>query len=71
METKKLWHRFLVYGITLLCTAVILLPIGILIKGSFQGGGISNYVDILTKYHIYTYFFNSLIISKSNSKILR
>ena len=63
METKKLWHRFLVYGITLLCTAVILLPIGILIKGSFQGGGISNYVDILTKYHIYTYFFNSLIIS--------
>ena len=39
--------------------------IGILVHGSFQGGGIQNYVDILTKYHIQTYFINSLIISVS------
>ena len=53
------------YLICIACVAVILLPIGILIHGSFQGGGIKNYVDILTKYHIETYFINSLIISVS------
>lgn len=63
MKTRQLLQTILTYVITILCTAVIILPIGILIKGSFQGGGIQNYIDILTKYHIYTYFFNSLIIS--------
>ena len=54
------------YLICIACVAVILLPIGILIHGSFQGGGIKiNYVDILTKYHIEAYFINSLIISVS------
>ena len=42
---------------------IVLLPLSILVYGSFQGGGIRNYIDILTKYHIYTYFVNSVIIS--------
>ncbi|MFT3984160.1 MAG: carbohydrate ABC transporter permease [Lachnospiraceae bacterium] len=49
--------------ISLLFVLIIILPISILIYGSFQGGGIQNYIDILTKYHIQTYFLNSVLIS--------
>lgn len=63
MGTKRMWKQILIYAIALVCVAIIILPVCILVKGSFQGGGIQNYVEILTKYHIYTYFFNSLIIS--------
>ena len=65
MKRIKGMGSLLRYLICIACVAVILLPIGILIHGSFQGGGIKNYVDILTKYHIETYFINSLIISVS------
>lgn len=65
MKRIKGMGSILRYLICIACVAVILLPIGILIHGSFQGGGIKNYVDILTKYHIETYFINSLIISVS------
>ena len=65
MKRIKGMGNLLRYLICIACVAVILLPIGILIHGSFQGGGIKNYVDILTKYHIETYFINSLIISVS------
>jgi ABC-type sugar transport system, permease component len=33
------------------------------VRGSFQGGGIKNYIEILTKYHIQLYFINSMIVS--------
>ena len=65
MKKFRLAGAVLRYLICIACVAVILLPIGILVHGSFQGGGIKNYVDILTKYHIQTYFINSLIISVS------
>ena len=65
MKKLRLAGAVLRYLICIACVAVILLPIGILVHGSFQGGGIQNYVDILTKYHIQTYFINSLIISVS------
>lgn len=45
------------------CVFIILAPISILFYGSFQGDGIGNYISILTKYHIQTYFLNSLIVS--------
>lgn len=56
-------NNFVKILISLLCVLIIILPISILIYGSFQGGGINNYVSILTRYHIQTYFFNSLMIS--------
>lgn len=52
-----------IHAVSLLGLSIILFPISILIYGSFQGGGVNNYVQILTKYHIYTYFINSLIIA--------
>jgi ABC-type glycerol-3-phosphate transport system permease component len=52
-----------IYLVSLIGLAIILLPLSILVYGSFQGGGIQNYVEILTKYHIYTYFMNSLVIT--------
>ena len=59
-------HRKLIlagkYLVSLACVLIILMPISILVYGSLQGGGISNYISILTKYHIETYFRNSLIV---------
>lgn len=63
MITSKTGEKILVYLISLICVLIIILPISILIYGSFQGGGIQNYIKIMTEYHIYTYFFNSLIIA--------
>lgn len=54
---------FLKYIISIISAFLILFPLSILVYGSFQGGGIHNYIDILTKYHIYSYFFNSIITS--------
>ncbi len=65
MKESKSKSCIISYLICFLSMAVILLPICILVRGSFQGGGIKNYIDILTKYHIQTYFVNSLIVSVS------
>ncbi|MCI8930403.1 MAG: carbohydrate ABC transporter permease [Lachnospiraceae bacterium] len=63
MKTMRVLNGIFCFIVCAVCTAAILLPISILVYGSFQGGGIGNYIDILTKYHIQTYFLNSLIIS--------
>ena len=63
MEKNRATDQICRMLISLLFVLIIILPISILIYGSFQGGGIQNYIDILTKYHVQTYFLNSVIIS--------
>lgn len=52
--------------IVLLAVALILFPIIILFHGSFQGGGIKDYIDVLVNYNVGRNFLNSLIISVSS-----
>lgn len=63
MKKAHFMTKIITYLICLACVAIILLPICILVRGSFQGGGIKNYIEILTKYHIQLYFINSMIVS--------
>ncbi len=63
MHNKKQMKNMLYGIISLACVLIVIMPISILVYGSFQGGGISNYIQILTQYHIQTYFRNSLIVS--------
>ncbi len=60
---KKITQKIAVYAITIIAVAIILFPLSILFFGSFQGNGIGNYVEIITKYHFHTYFLNSLVVS--------
>ena len=52
MKRIKGMGNLLRYLICIACVAVILLPIGILIHGSFQGGGIKNYAAVRLHYII-------------------
>lgn len=57
--TGGLWRMLVV----IVCNLLVIMPISILLYGSLKGGGIANYIDVLTKYHIWTYFRNSIIIA--------
>ncbi|MGN6714404.1 raffinose/stachyose/melibiose transport system permease protein [Anaerocolumna jejuensis DSM 15929] len=63
MKSSRVIGNLIKLIISLICVGIILMPLGILVRGSLQGGGISNYTDILTRYHIHIYFTNSFIIS--------
>lgn len=58
MKTKIIGRLILLFS-----TLIVLIPIIILIKGSFEGNGIQDYIDILFTYNIGQNFLNSLFIS--------
>ena len=63
VKKKKTIKSFLTYLVTIFLAALIIIPIAILVYGSLKGGGLQNYIDILTNYHIENYFKNSIIIT--------
>ena len=63
MKKTEAMKKIVTYLITLLLIAIILIPILILIYGSLKGGGIKNYIDVLTNYHIEMYFKNSIFVT--------